>query len=270
MAADETGTRPNVVEYWNSRHEAPGLAAVGHLRLGEPYNRWLYRVKRRAFQRTVGRLFAYSSPGDVLDVGSGKGFYIERWKELRASSIAGADLSAAAVDGLRSRFPGHEIMQLDIGAPLDERLARRYDVISIFDVLYHVIEDDSYRRAFHNLAMMLRPGGHLVFSEYMLEFPETRRGKAWVKRPRTEVEATVREAGLQLVGQHPTFFLMNPPADPTPTLHRRSWRKLTQQIRRRPAIGGIAGAVLYPFEILLGATRSEGPSTGIFVCRKPA
>ncbi|HEV2074863.1 MAG TPA: class I SAM-dependent methyltransferase [Thermoleophilaceae bacterium] len=255
-------------EYWESRHELPGLAAVGHLRLGEPFNRWAYRARRRAFLRAVRPFLSDGPPARVLDVGSGKGFYVERWRELGARAVTGCDLSQGAVGELRARFPESEFMQLDIGAPLDDDLAGRFDAVSAFDVVFHIVDDLAYRRAFENAAKLLRPGGLLIFSEYLME-GRTRRAEAWVKRSRGEIEAAVHDAGLEELSRRPMFFLMNPPAEAGLTLHRRAWRALAQAIRRHPRLGGVAGALLYPPEVALTRFSSKGPSTEIVVCRKP-
>ena len=241
---------------------------MGHLRLGEPFNRWAYRARRRAFMRAL-RSVDGGRPRRVLDVGSGKGFYVERWRELGATEISGCDLSPSAVRTLRERFPDGNFVRMDIGAPLDGELSGPFDAVSAFDVLFHLIDDDAYRQAFRNLSELLRPGGLMVFSEYLVE-GRTKRAEAWVKRSRGEVDAALRDAGLEQVGTTPMFFLMNPPAGAGPTLHRRAWRMLAQAVRRHPRLGGVAGAVLYPFEVALGRLRSDGPSTHIVICRKPA
>jgi SAM-dependent methyltransferase len=269
MADDAAPSCFDAAEYWEGRHELPGLAAVGHLRLGEPFNRWAYRARGQAFRRAVAPVIGDLQPRRVLDVGSGKGFYLERWGEMGATDVSGSDLSPSAVDELRARFPDSRFTTMDIGAPLPEGLAGEFDAVSAFDVLFHVIDDEDYLRAFRNLAQLLRPGGIAVFSEYLAE-GRTRRAEAWVKRTGEETEAAMRGAGLVPVRRTPMFFLMNPPSQAGPTLHRRAWRALAQSIRRHPSLGGPAGAVLYPLEVTLGRLLSDGPSTYIVVCRKPA
>ena len=41
-------------------------------------------------------------------------------------------------------------------------------MISAMDVLFHIVDDDGYAQAIHNLARMLAPGGLLVFTENLL------------------------------------------------------------------------------------------------------
>lgn len=257
-------------QYWESRLTGPsGFATVGHRVLGEPFNRWAYRVRRRVFLRTLRGVLGPDGPGDVLDVGSGTGFYIERWRELGADSVTGSDLSAAAVASLGERFPGSAFLRLDIGGDVVPELTGRFDTVSAVDVLFHIVDDESYRRAFHNLAALLKPGGLLVFSEFFVR-GEPSRGVRWVKRASVETQSAMRAAGLEPLVRRPLFFLMNDPADARRTVHRRAWRALVKALRARPNLGLALGACLYPLEIAIGGVRSDGPSTQLVVCRKRA
>jgi len=84
--------------YWETRlRQHPGLCGVGNTRMGKPYIQWLYRVRRTVFLRLLGSLGTDFSRARIFDIGSGTGFYLELWKELRVSSIAGCDLTEIAV-----------------------------------------------------------------------------------------------------------------------------------------------------------------------------
>src|SRR6266540_2803845 len=103
---------------------------------------------------------------EILDVGSGTGFYLDRWRELGLERTTGSDVSDIAVERLQRRYPSLNIVQLDIGEESSAELAQRqFDIVSVFDVLFHITDDLKYHRAFENLAKLVRPGGLLVFSE---------------------------------------------------------------------------------------------------------
>ena len=72
--------QPEALEWWEARHrDRRGFDAVGYAGASEAYNAWLYRVRRHLFRRHVAPL---AQPGSsVLDVASGTGFYLERWRE---------------------------------------------------------------------------------------------------------------------------------------------------------------------------------------------
>jgi len=99
-------------DYWEERLRGDySLGGVGYQGLGETFNRWGYRARRRVFLRLMRPLIA---PGArVLDIGSGTGFYLGLWRELGAGSVTGSDLTAVAVERLAARQPGVEAVRLD-------------------------------------------------------------------------------------------------------------------------------------------------------------
>ena len=163
-----TGFDPKA--YWSDRLDRTyTLGGVGWLGLGEVFNRWMYRVRRRNFVRTARHAIGTAGRARVLDVGSGTGFYIERWHEVGAAEVSGADLTDVAVGRLRERFAGDTFTQFDLtGTPPDSLVPGHYDAISAIDVLYHIVDDDGYVRAIENLHSLLRPGGMLILTENLV------------------------------------------------------------------------------------------------------
>jgi SAM-dependent methyltransferase len=255
--------------YWEARLDgAYSLDGVGWLGLGEPFNRWMYRVRRRLFLNRM-RPLVHGRPLDVLDVGSGTGFYVERWLELGADSVTGSDITSTAVDRLRGRFPDQEFRRLDVSGEGERLEPERFDAISAMDVLFHITDDAAYERAIGNLAYMLKPGGVLVLSENFVHGPALRSGHQ-VSRPLETIEGLVRAAGLTPVWRRPVFFLMNGPADSHSRLLRGSWGLTSRLLGRWPSAGAVLGALLAPIELVLASVRREGPSTEMMACRKVA
>jgi SAM-dependent methyltransferase len=255
--------------YWEDRlrrHDSP--AGVGYLRLGTAYNTWMYRVRARVFDRVAA---AVARPREaVLDVGAGTGFYVDRWRRLGARRVTGLDLTEIAVSRLRERFPGAEFVRGDIGGPLaDLPLApESFDAVSAMDVLFHIVDDAAYARAFHNLAALLRPGGWLLWSDNFVHHAAERVAHQ-VSRPLAESEAAVHAAGLQVVGRVPMFVLMNYPADTRRRMARWLWTGMVAPAALLPPLGWLLGAALYPLELQLVGSRRESPTTEIMLCRKP-
>jgi SAM-dependent methyltransferase len=258
-------------EYWEERLGADyALEGVGFRRLGPGFNRWSYRVRAAAFRRAVRPLARERAPGRVLDVGSGTGFYLDLWRELGAEQLVGSDITETAVGKLRSSNPDARILRFDAGEAEwpDELEPATYDYVSAMDVLFHIMDDDRYARAFRNLAGLLRPGGYLLFSEDFVH-GERDEGSHKVVRPIDHIESCVAAAGLEIIGRRPIFFLMNRPLDSESRALERWWRLLHSRLGEHPGLGGALGAALYPVEWTLGAIRREGPSTELMVCRKP-
>jgi SAM-dependent methyltransferase len=254
--------------YWSERLDRTyTLGGVGWLGLGEDFNRWMYRVRRQVFLRTARRAIAEPGAASVLDVGSGTGFYIERWHELRAGEVSGADLTKVAVDRLTERFPGDTFTQLDLTGDVGVLAATHYDAISAMDVLFHIVDDEGFNRAVQNLHALLRPGGCLIFSENLIH-GEWIRAEHQVIRDIDWVLGSLARAGFEVVSRRPLFVLMNTPVDSSSQLRKRFWGLLMTGARRGPRWASALGAALYPIELCLTSALRESPTTEIVVARK--
>jgi SAM-dependent methyltransferase len=253
--------------FWEERLLQFDLAAVGYAGLGLRYNQWLYRVRSFVFRRTLSRAALDLRSARVLDVGSGTGFYINEWLRAGVTDVVGSDLTSRATERLRKSFSQLEFVQLDISAdpPFPPG---SFDVISAFDVLFHIVDDVRYRTAIANMAMLLREGGCLFFSENFVR-GDAEKHVHMVSRSRTEIEEVLVGCGLEVVLRRPMFVLMNSPIDSESAILRGTWHRLARIISRHEALGAVAGALLFPLELALVSILREGPSAEVMVCRKP-
>ncbi|MEO8082226.1 MAG: class I SAM-dependent methyltransferase [Ardenticatenales bacterium] len=260
----------DTARYWEDRLRAHyDLAGVGYLSLGRAYNEWLYRVRAIVFRRVVAGLGLDASAARILDVGSGTGFYVERWLAHGAADVTGVDITAVAVERLAARHPGCRFVQGDIGGPLDALPleAGRFDAATAMDVLFHIVDDEAYARALANLAALLKPGGWLIWSDAFRHGP-TLRVAHQASRTRAEIVAALDAAGLEIVRRVPMFVWMNYPVDARSTWWPAVWQRAARLVRRRNAIGWLAGALLFPIEVVLTRVVAESPTTEVLVCRR--
>jgi len=268
------GTPFDNKDYWESRlREHYSLAGVGYLRLGRRYNEWMYRIRGEVFDRVAGEIAKEKRSGSwqgdsVLDVGSGTGFYVDRWKRLGAR-VTGLDLTEVAVHELSRCFPGNRFVRADIGGPLDNvpLRAASFDAVSAFDVLFHIVDDAAYGRAFQNIAALLKPGGWFLWSDNFLR-NATERIAHQASRPLAESVRLVESAGLTVVSRVPMFVLMNYPADARSRLARWAWTAMVAPAVLGEPFGWAVGAALFPLERMLVRARRESPSTELMVCRR--
>jgi SAM-dependent methyltransferase len=254
--------------YWQGMHlRNEGFEAVGFGGLGLGFNSWMYRVRRRVLRRALRRAGLSAEGAAVFDVGAGTGFYVREWLELGASRVDGSDLSAAAVEGLRDAFPTAEFVREDVAEPRRAESAGQYDLVSAFDVLFHIVDDGRFMRAIGNIADLTRPGGHLLLSDNFLHGPALR-GRHQVSRSLEEIDQGLEAAGFESVVRLPMFVLMNKPVDSNSRTLRLSWRVISRICHRSHRAGTALGAVLFLPELLLTATVREGPSTELVVCRR--
>ncbi len=259
----------DVRDYWERRLEAhDGLGGVGWLGLGESFNRWMYAVRRRVFERAARRAAGGGLAGlRVLDVGSGSGFYLDCWRRLGVASVTASDLTQVVVDRLRERRRGVKVVRLDIGGDDPSAGGETYDALSAMDVLFHIVDEDAYRRALHNIAGLLAPGGILLFSENFLTAGAARASHQ-VSRSDAEIRALLADAGLEPVELRPMFWLMNTPVDSDSRALALWWRLLTRAVGIHDVLGRVAGALLYPVELVLVGRSGRGPSTKLMTCRR--
>ena len=254
--------------YWESRLKAyPGLCGVGNTLLGRSYIAWLYKMRRSVFMRLMHSLdFGYRA-SSVLDIGSGTGFYLELWKELGAGTVSGCDLTDTAVSRLRMAFPEVRIDRLDIGNDLPATFDREYGIVSAFDVMFHIVDDSRYARALQNIHSLLAPGGMFVFSD-LLVHGDPVKDDHMDCRAMDEVMRRLQETGFEVIRRVPMFVVMEQPLDSTNRSYQLLWKLLTHTMRHSNSAGFVAGAMLYPVDLLLTRICRESPTTEIVVCRK--
>lgn len=255
--------------FWDNRiRENPNASGTGCANFGLHYNRWLYRLRAHRFGQLMSTLPVNPRQARVLDIGSGTGFYIDLWQRQGACSVEGLDFSASAVAMLGSKFPGVSFHFTDISNP-DLRLpAESFDIISAFDILFHIVNDENYARALNNISRLLKPGGLLIFSENFVHKEHPRIGDYHYSRSIGQIQRHLDDAGMQMLFRRPMFVLMNAPDDSTGRLQRAWWRLVTASVQQGEIAGWVTGAVLYPLERFLTTVMKESPSTEIAVCRR--
>ena len=255
--------------YWESRlRQNWGLHGVGHISYGVPYNRWLYKVRRNIFKREMARLGVEWKHSDVLDVGSGTGFWIDAWKGLGVHSITGSDVTQVAVDHLQVAYPDSRFTRLDISGALESHHpGGPYNVVSAFDVLFHITSDARFADAIANISRLLTPSGYFIFSDNFLHGHGVR-GDHQVSRSLQEISEVVTKAGFQIIRRVPMFVVMNAPVDISAPWPLKFWRLAMLPVRAVPLLGSIYGALLYPVELQLTRFLRESPTTEMMICRK--
>ena len=259
----------NAKDYWEKRLEKNwGLHGVGCIGYGHYYNNWLYYIRERVFNNHISALNLDFEQIKVLDIGSGTGFYLDVWKSLGVKSITGSDITSIAIDRLKKLYPEFSIVQLDIGSLLTgQEFESQFDVITAFDVLFHIVDDDNFRRAIFNISQLLAPGGYFIFSDNFIH-GKTIRSLHIVSRSVEEINSLLKEAGFRIIKRAPMFFLMNAPADTKGRLPLLIWKLLMAPVRIINLLGIFYGVLLFPIEVFLIKFLKESPTTEMMICQK--
>lgn len=255
-------------DYWAARLEKHwGLDGVGRMSMGQAFNRWSYRIQRRVFLKRMRATGVDFHQAEVLDIGSGVGFFVDCWRALGARRIVGSDITQMATEQLRQKYPDLEFHQIDIGADSAPLPERSFDCISAISVLFHIVDDERYDRAFRNIHALLKPGGLFVFTE-AAPHGKTIRQRHVVYRPLHTIQAILQRSGFDAGARAPFLYLMNYPDDSRSRLRHRSWQAMAKAVSLNEAVGFVTGAALYPLELACVSWAKESPSSEIFVCRK--
>lgn len=255
--------------YWEQRYERLDLRNSGHRDLPEAYNRWLYRRKQSVLAGALRRSGFLVRGSRVLEVGAGTGAYLDFWKQQGVASLTGIDLSRAAVDFVRARFPEFAFAQCDITGQVNAiDRGPGFDLVTALDVLYHIVDDDLLAAALANVRALLRPGGYFVLHDQFLHGPTEHHGYIrW--RSLADWQRSLAEAGFEIAHRTAIFFLMIQPSDVRTkwgaAFMNGLWGLSNRCIQRAPTT---AGAILFATDAALGKVLREGPSMELVVARR--
>jgi SAM-dependent methyltransferase len=255
-------------EYWQNRLTTDfSVIGVGYSLLGREYNKWQYKLRSRVLDRTLAGLHSDLTYANVLDVGSGTGFYIDYWRHAGVRSVSGCDLTDISISRLREQYPDISFRQLDIGADLPADYSAQFDVVSAFDILFHIVDSTRYEMAFRNIARLLVPGGLFCFSEI---FPHqgTQRGYHVVFHSLSHIEKMLADSGFTILCRRPAFVLMNEPLDTRSAVAKTLWKAMMYPVRKSEMLGWLWGATLFSADLFLTKLIDESPTTEIVVCQK--
>jgi 2-polyprenyl-3-methyl-5-hydroxy-6-metoxy-1,4-benzoquinol methylase len=256
--------------YWAERYRVIDLSRSGHIDLPVAYNRWLYRRKRECLFRDLRRAGFRPEGASVLEIAAGTGVYVEAWKRAGVGRLVGIDISQAATEALRARFPGYAFHKRDLGEPdLAALTGAGFDLVTAVDMLYHIVEDDRFPVALANLSATVKPGGLLAIHDVFPNRGELDFGYLKLRTLDAYAKALDR-AGFDIVSRTPTFFSAVQASDGKDAAAQARWdavwdRCTAPLIRRAPRL---AGAFTYALDRALGAFLREGPSFEMLICRR--
>lgn len=201
------GERFNPKSYWENRlSNRLDITTVGQLGLGI-YNYWLYKARFRAMNRALKKLGIDVSGKSLIDVGVGSGAWIPFWEEVGLSKIVGLDLTATSVSALQKKYPQFEFFEGDIGSEVFNFRKEAFDVVTAFDLLFHITDDKSFHNAIFNLSKLAKRDAWVLITD---SFGSDSYGPFHHEYHRTYQHYLneLKYAGLQPIHFEPIFFAM--------------------------------------------------------------
>ena len=192
-------TRDNA-DYWVERHEkhANKMVSVGDIRRSEEENMQLYASKKRTVYALLHAIDMHVLMGRrVLDAGCGIGLVSELFYALGAQ-VGGVDASPVAVENAAFRCPDGEFQAASI---VDFKFDGKFDIVFSADVLYHVVDDENWKSAVHNLLDHCTPGGWLILIDQI---------RAEVATPAPHVRYRTREMYREIMANAAAYEVILP------------------------------------------------------------
>lgn len=194
--------------YWDRRlGDHFDLRGVGYLRYSRGYNECLYRRKGEVLAGAMRRHGIRVGESRLLDLGSGTGYWLRWFKARGGENLTGLDVSESAVARLSKELPETRVYRAD----LTQRwpVEGPFDLISAFDVLYHVVDDEGFEGALEEATRVLAPGGFLVLTD-RLGGELSRDGAAHVRfRTLQHYRSILAPRGVTVEATYPLFYLLN-------------------------------------------------------------
>ena len=264
--------------YWENRlSRRLDIATVGQKGLGFVYNGWLYRARFRAIRRAIKKLKINISGKSLIDIGVGSGAWIPFWERLQPGKIVGFDITSASVSNLRTRYPHILFFQGDICSQNEITFGERFDVVTAFDILFHITEDTAFSNAISNLSKMVECDGWVIISD---SFCSNSWGPIYHEYHRS-YDVYLRElesAGLKPIHVEPIFFAMttnicSPDSKYDEYLSRlaQAALRLVNRLSRRQStewMNYLIGCGLYFIDNVFNKIVSKGPSLNVLFARK--
>ncbi len=194
--------------YWEERlRQNFSLKHTGHIGFNLVYNKWAYKAKVRVLKKALNCLKINCEGKTVLDIGCGTGFWIEFYKSNGAASIVGVDITSISIGKLKEKYPQFEFCELDIG---DEEINidRRFDIVNVFDVLYHIKDKLKFGKAMSNIAHLSKKGSYIFMTDSLID----RSAADYITfRSLSTYEEEFKRNSLRLKGVAPLYYLLNRP-----------------------------------------------------------
>jgi SAM-dependent methyltransferase len=258
-------------EFWDDRlRQHFDMVGVGYRRLGKPFNLALYRQRLVVLRRALGQFHIEPAGADLVELGPGTGFYIDYWQTRGLRSLLGLDIAAVAAERLAAQYPNYAFAQADITQswPAPDASA---DIVTAFDVLFHITDDERFGAAIAEAGRVTRPGGVLLISDLFIHGQPFRTFHQASRSLDQYVEA-LDQAGFAVLGRLPIFFTMHPALDLPPgrrsRLAARWWTWLEERLSAEPRRGYRLGRVLGWVDRALTKVTRGGPSTELLVARR--
>ncbi len=195
-------------EFWEQRlREQFDLRGTGETSMSEAYNRACYALRRDVLDRALREAAIDPRGRTVLDVGCGTGFWTAYYTQ-RGANYTGLDIAATSIERLRELYPQSRFLHVDVS---EAELTGSWHIVNVFDVLYHITDDQRWEAALGRLARAVEPGGVLLLTDVFTDPKHLAEHNRM--RPLARYRAVLDASGARFAYAplYPTHVLLNRP-----------------------------------------------------------
>jgi SAM-dependent methyltransferase len=258
-------------QFWRERLGGEvDLDSVGHRSLGAAYNAHIYQRRQEVLSDTLQEFSIQPGISSVLEAGCGSGYWVDFWRCRGVARLVGLDLSDQCICELSRRFPTYDFITADITASESPLRGESFDIITAFDVFYHIVDDRKLERALNHLASLMSEDGTLWVFDQLLAHDYALRPHVKF-RARSRFAAMLQSAGLRISTERPLFGLLAPPVlgiRPVDLPIHAAYQLTGIVMKRWKAVGTAVGRSVSALDQLLRRFRLEIPNHKLFVIEK--
>ena len=194
------------LEFWEQRlSEQFDLRGTGETTMGAAYNRACYELRREVLDRALAAASMDPKGKRVLDVGCGTGFWTDYYLK-RGADYTGVDIAPSSVKRLAERYPNARFVHVDMS---EADLPGTFDVVNVFDVLYHITDDARFEAALTRCARAVAPGGLLLVTDLFEDLPGAAEHNRMRSLARYRAVLDVSGVAFEYAPLRPTHVLLN-------------------------------------------------------------
>jgi 2-polyprenyl-3-methyl-5-hydroxy-6-metoxy-1,4-benzoquinol methylase len=193
--------------YWNNitKNEL-SIRTVGNLRFSLHWNKYEYKLRQKMIEKITKHVDLINK--SVLDVGCGSGFWINYFSKF-TNDITGIDISSNIIKRHKEKFSDRFVFkQVDITRDdLLKVLKKKFYFINIIDVLFHIVNDNDYKKAINNISQIIKDDGFVLTTD----MPIYRKDKSCSHvryRKENFIMKTFSDNGFKLIDSRAIFFAM--------------------------------------------------------------
>lgn len=255
--------------YWRGRVSGTtGLGAVGHRALGVAYNQWIYQRRIDVLKKLCEQSLLIGPRTRLLDLGCGTGFYMPFWQARGVRELVGVDVSVQNIAALHQLFPESRFIAADL-TQNDPLALGEFEIVTLFDVLYHVVDDSAAVSALAVAARHLAAHGRLLIFDQLLDRSYSLR-KHVKFRGRREFNDMLGTQGLKIEQEFSLFFVLEPPIFGNrliDTLVVGAYFGAGLLFRALPPFGALAGKCAYYADSALEKIGARIPNHKLYIVR---